>query len=56
MLDETIASDRDRSIISGHYVFSKPACDELKEKARKDLAKKHIDLNFHLKNEVKKVF
>jgi hypothetical protein len=54
MLDETSASDRDRSIISGHYVFSKPACDELKAKARKDLANKQIDLDFHLKNAVKK--
>ena len=54
MLDETTASDRDRSIISGHYVFSKPACDELKAKARTDLAKKQIDLDSHLKNEVKK--
>ena len=54
ILDETTASDRDRSIISGHYVFSKPACDELKAKARKDLAKKQIDLDSHLKNAVKK--
>jgi hypothetical protein len=54
MLDETTASERDRSIISGHYVFSKPSCDELKAKARKDLAKKQIDLDSHLKNEVKK--
>ena len=54
MLDETTASDRDRSIISGHYVFSKPGCDEIKSKARNDLAKKQIDLDSHLKNEVKK--
>jgi hypothetical protein len=54
MLDETSASDRDRSIISGHYVFSKPECDELKAKARIDLAKKQIDLDSYLKNEVKK--
>ncbi|WP_216161229.1 class II D-tagatose-bisphosphate aldolase non-catalytic subunit [Polynucleobacter sp. MWH-Creno-3A4] len=54
MLDQSTASDRDRSIISGHYVFSKPACDELKAKARKDLAKKQIDLDLFLKNEVKK--
>jgi len=54
MLAETTSSDRDRSIISGHYVFSKPACDELKEKARAGLAKKQIDLDSYLKNEVKK--
>jgi hypothetical protein len=54
MLDDTTASDRDRSIISGHYVFSKPGCDELKSKARQDLAKKQIDLDVFLKNEVRK--
>lgn len=54
MLDQTSASDRDRSIISGHYVFSKPECFELKEKAKKELVKKHIDLDLYLKNEVKK--
>lgn len=54
MLDDTTASDRDRSIISGHYVFSKPGCDELKKKARQALAKKQIDLDLYLKNEVKK--
>ena len=54
MLDDTKASDRDKSIISGHYVFSNPECVEIKSKARKDLAKKQIDLDFYLKNEVKK--
>ena len=54
MLDETMASDRDRAIISGHYVFSKPRCSELKAKARKDLEKKQINLDLFLKNEVKK--
>jgi hypothetical protein len=54
MLVETTASDRDRSIISGHYVFSKPGCDELKAKARRDLSKKQIDLDSYLKNKVKK--
>jgi hypothetical protein len=54
MLYETEASDRDRSIISGHYVFSKPECDELKAKARKDLAKKQIDIDLYLKSAVKK--
>lgn len=54
MLDESTASDRDRSIISGHYVFSRPECKQLKAKAKKDLAKKQIDLDGYLKNEVKK--
>lgn len=54
MLDQTTATDRDRSIISGHYVFSRPECYELKAKARKYLAKKQIDLDEFLKNTVKK--
>ena len=54
MLNETVATDRDRSIISGHYVFSKPECEEIKNKARQDLAKINIDLDSHLKSEVKK--
>ena len=54
MLADTTASDRDRSIISGHYIFSTCGCEEIKAKARKDLAKKQIDLDLYLKNEVKK--
>lgn len=54
MLEQTTASDRDRAIISGHYVFSNPACVELKAKAKRDLTKKNVDLDLHLKNEVKK--
>lgn len=54
MLDDTAATDRDRSIISGHYVFSKPECIDLKKRASKELTKKHIDLDLYLKNEVKK--
>jgi hypothetical protein len=53
MIEETAANDRDRAIISGHYVFSKPECLELKKRASKDLAKNNIDLESHLKNEVK---
>ena len=54
MLDDTKASDRDRSIIAGHYVFSKPQCIELKAQASKALAIKGIELENHLKQEVKK--
>jgi tagatose-1,6-bisphosphate aldolase non-catalytic subunit AgaZ/GatZ len=53
MLDNTVASDRERSIIAGHYVFSHPACVELKNKASMELSKKGIDLNLFLKNAVK---
>jgi hypothetical protein len=54
MLDNTSATDRDRAIISGHYVFSRPECEEIKIKAETELFKKGIKLNQYLKNEVKK--
>jgi len=54
MLANTDATDRDRSIIAGHYVFSNPECVELKAEASKGLAKKGIDLEQHLKQQVKK--
>jgi hypothetical protein len=53
MLDNTTATDRDRSLIAGHYVFSKPECKELKLEAGKELAKKGLDLELHLKEQVK---
>lgn len=53
MIDGTKASDRDRSIISGHYVFSRPECIELKREAAGQLSKKRIDLDAHLKTAVK---
>ncbi|MEK7383277.1 MAG: tagatose-6-phosphate kinase, partial [Elusimicrobiota bacterium] len=54
MLADTRATDRDRSIIAGHYVFSRPECAELKAEAGKELARKGIELERHLKQEVKK--
>ena len=53
MLPSTRATDRDRSIISGHYVFSKPECAELKAEAISQLARKGIELEQHLKQQVK---
>ncbi len=53
MIDGTTATDRDRSLIAGHYVFSTPECKELKAEAAKLLAKKHIDLEAYLKQQVK---
>lgn len=53
MLKNTQASDRDRSIIAGHYVFAKPECVELKARAAQALARKGIDLEGHLKSKVK---
>jgi hypothetical protein len=54
MLDETNATDRDRSVIAGHYIFSHLDCQEIKAQARRDLSKKQIDLDLYLKNEVKR--
>jgi hypothetical protein len=54
MLEGTKATDRDRSVIAGHYVFSKPECIELKEQASVALEGKGIILEQHLKREVKK--
>jgi hypothetical protein len=53
MLADTRATNRDRSIVAGHYVFSKPECTELKENASKALAHKGIKLEEYLKQEVK---
>jgi len=54
MLKHTNATDRDRAIIAGHYVFSQADCLELKAEASIALAKKDVDLNGYLKNQVKK--
>jgi tagatose-1,6-bisphosphate aldolase non-catalytic subunit AgaZ/GatZ len=53
MLDNTTATDRDRSLIAGHYVFSKPEVKELKIEAAKELERKGIHLEEHLKQQVK---
>lgn len=54
MLPETHATDRERSIVAGHYIFSTTECVELKAEARKALSSKGVDLELHLKQEVKK--
>ena len=53
MLDNTTATDRDRSLIAGHYVFSKPEVSELKIEAGKELERKGIHLEEYLKQQVK---
>lgn len=53
MLPNTKATDRDRSIIAGHYVFSECECVELKAEAGRSLANKGIELEQYLKEEVK---
>ena len=54
MLTNTKADERERAIIAGHYVFAKPACIELKKEAERELARKGIDLDGHLKQQVKR--
>jgi len=54
MLPNTTASDRDRSIIAGHYIFSTPECLELKKDVSQHLKKKKIDLDTYLCDKVKK--
>ena len=53
MTDNSVATDRERSLIAGHYVFSTPMCKELKVEAAKELAKKGLDLELYLKDQVK---
>lgn len=53
MLDNSRATDRERAIIAGHYVFSNPECIELKKEASRELLAKGIDLNQYLKQRVK---
>lgn len=53
MLENTKATDRDRALIAGHYVFSKTEVMELKKEAGRHLGKKGISLEGYLKQEVK---
>ena len=53
MLNDTQATDRDRSVIAGHYVFSSPECVALKAEASSALASHGVDLEQHLKQKVK---
>jgi len=54
MIDGSSATDRDRAMIAGHYIFSKPECHEIKNHAEHELSQKGIDLNSELKEAVKK--
>lgn len=53
MLPNSQATDRDRAIIAGHYVFSTAECIALKEEAGRALASKGIELEQHLRQHVK---
>lgn len=53
MLPNTRATDRDRAIIAGHYIFATADCAALKEEAGQALASKGIELERFLKQHVK---
>lgn len=53
MLPGTTATDEDRALIAGHYVFASDACGELKASAAAHLAARSIDLDGYLKEQVK---
>jgi tagatose-1,6-bisphosphate aldolase non-catalytic subunit AgaZ/GatZ len=54
MLPANESTVRERAIIAGHYVFATPECTELKAGAARDLKRKGIALDEHLKGEVKR--
>ena len=53
MIENSNASDREKAIIAGHYVFSKPECENIKIKARDSLDQRNINLELALKEAVK---
>ena len=53
MVANSRANDRERSIIAGHYIFATPNCVELKAEASRELAQRGIELEQHLKQQVK---
>ena len=53
MLPNTKASDYQKSIISGHYIFSTPSFLSLKDEINFNLKKKGIKFDFYLKENIK---
>lgn len=53
MLPDTRATDRDRAIIAGHYVFSTPPFEELRKEIVRDLDAEGVDLDAFLVDRVK---
>jgi hypothetical protein len=54
MLPNSRATDTEKSIIAGHYVFSKDSVKDIKVRASEVLAKKGIDLEIYLQQAVTK--
>jgi len=53
MMPNTTATDRDRAIISGHYVFADPRFAEIKAQAQSELNQHSINVDTYLKEAVK---
>lgn len=53
LLPDTRATERDRAVIAGHYVFSDPECREIKKAAASELGGRGIELDVFLKERVK---
>ena len=53
MIDDTVASDRERSIIAGHYVFSTEQFKSIKKEASEVLLQKDINIDDFMKNRIK---
>ena len=53
MIEGTEISDRNKAIISGHYIFSTAQFIQIKKRAEKSLEKRDIDLNFIIKKKIK---
>lgn len=53
MLADTKASDYDRAVIAGHYIFSNPEFSEIKKEAQRALQSINIMIDDYLKNSVK---
>ena len=54
MMPDSKASDFEKSIISGHYIFSNKKFLNLKDKAKTFLIKKNINLDKFLQNDIEK--
>ena len=54
MLPNTKATDRDRAIIAGHYIFATAQFVEIKQRITIELKKKGLELEEELKKIVKK--
>ena len=54
MVKNSSASNYEKSIIAGHYVFSLQACKEVFSQARKNLEKKSISFDGYVRSSIKK--